>query len=119
MESIKTYHGVDLEQALMINTFIDKQLVEIDQEWGQSDSNNIAPPPRRKRIKIDECSQCEHRGTWGEQCTISTCPNFEKTKDCTMPKLLYFGQGSLQKSEALVAEDFIKRTTANVQKLRH
>ena len=29
--------------------------------------------------------------------TISTCPNFGKTKDCTMPKLLYFGQGSLKK----------------------
>ena len=29
-------------------------------------------------------------------CTISTCPNFGKTKDCTMPKLLYFGQGSLK-----------------------
>ena len=33
--------------------------------------------------------------------TISTCPNFQKTEECTMSKPLYSGQGYLNKSEAL------------------
>ena len=32
---------------------------------------------------------------------ISTCPNFQKTEECTMSKPLYTGQGYLNKSEAL------------------
>ena len=36
-----------------------------------------------------------------EECTISTCPNFQKTEECTMSKPLYSGQGYLNKSEAL------------------
>lgn len=35
-----------------------------------------------------------------DEGTISTCPAFEKTEDCTMSKPLYIGQGSLKKSEA-------------------
>ena len=40
-------------------------------------------------------------GRTSDGSTISTCPNFQKTEECTMSKPLYSGQGYLNKSEAL------------------
>ena len=62
----------------------------------------------RKEMNINinlkkECSvQVQKSGiTQHSMSTISTCPNFQKTEECTMSKPLYSGQGYLNKSEAL------------------